>query len=112
MQRGFMRTPFIFLKRGFKMNDKELRKQYTVVNFRFKGTKKNIRWRTLSKYVSSLRSRLKKIGAYTETDYCTFSFEVENLKTHKLTYGKLIRLDDGSYTGYEKTKNLWEVKNA
>ena len=88
------------------MNDKELRKQYTVVNFRFKGTKKNIRWRTLSKYVSSLRSRLKKIGAYTETDYCTFSFEVENLKTHKLTYGKLIRLDDGSYTGYEKTKNL------
>lgn len=94
------------------MNDKELRKQYTVVNFRFKGTKKNIRWRTLSKYVSSLRSRLKKIGAYTETDYCTFSFEVENLKTHKLTYGKLIRLDDGSYTGYEKTKNLWEVKNA
>ena len=94
------------------MNDKELRKQYTVVNFRFKGTKKNIRWRTLSKYVSSLRSRLKKIGAYTETDYCTFSFEVENLKTHKLTYGKLIRLDDGSYTGYEKTKNLWGVKNA
>ena len=37
------------------MNDKELRKQYTVVNFRFKGTKKNIRWRTLSKYVSMHR---------------------------------------------------------
>ena len=101
-----MRTPFIFLKRGFKMNDKELRKQYTVVNFRFKGTKKNIRWRTLSKYVSSLKSRLNKIGAFTETDYCTFTYELENLKTNQLTFTEWKRLDNGMYHGIEKQKAL------
>ena len=94
------------------MNDNNLRKQYTVVNFRFKGTKKNIRYRTLSKYISSLRSRLKKIGAFTETDYCHFTFELENLKTNQLTFTEFKRLDNGMYHGYEKTKNLWEVKNA
>jgi hypothetical protein len=101
-----MRTPFIFLMRGFKMNDNNLRKQYTVVNFRFKGTKKNIKWRTLSKYASSLKSRLKKIGAYTETDYCYFTYELENLKTNKLTYTEFFKNDDGSHSGYAKTKNL------
>jgi hypothetical protein len=66
------------------MNDNNLKNQYTIVNFRFKGTKKNIRWRTLSKYVSSLKSRLNKIGACTEWK----------------------RLDNGMYHGIEKQKAL------
>ena len=88
------------------MNDKELRKQYTVVNFRFKGTKKNIKWRTLSKYASSLRSRLKKIGAYTETDYCYFTYELENKITNRVTFSNFYLNDDGSYSGIETEKAL------
>ena len=88
------------------MNDNNLRKQYTIVDFRFKGTKKNIRWRRLSKYVSSLKSRLNKIGAFTETDYCHFTFELEDLKTNRLTFTEWKRLDNGMYHGITKQKAL------
>ncbi len=60
------------------MNDNNLRKQYTAVNFRFNGDSKIIKWKCQSKYVSSLKSRINKLDWIDEDgisnlDFCTWT---------------------------------------
>ena len=86
------------------MNDNNLIKHYTVVQFRINGNSKVFKWRCQSKYTSSLKSRINKLdwidkNGISNLDFCTWTKEVENLKTKYLSFGEFCRLDNGQYHG-------------